>query len=210
MIGYFGDVKGEIIFASPKVSKPIMDALEPCIKVLNNLFQDRKYQFTAQLIANDDFNNDLLKPILTASSSVADTSELFMRGYQLVKMFENGKKVVVKHGDAKDEGKLPDDGDDPFSKLKVGQIAQEYLHNALKNGKADDEEIINLRNKGYSKKKFGINYPLLVMEGEKFEEVRYYVKSLPIKGKYYRLCSQWFKKSKPLLISWLIDHKAIT
>lgn len=217
MMGYFGDVKGEIIFASPKVSKRIMDELEPCIKVLNNLFQDRKYQFTAKLIANDDFNNDILKPILTASSSVADTSELFMRGYQLVKMFENGKIPAIKAGAAKvpfkAAGKKLIDGDDPFPDYKVGQIAQKFLRKALESGKANAEEIHHMRKLDYSKEKFGIDFPLLVLDRNESNKVRYYATSFIINKQDYFLCSQWYEtkanNDRPLLVKWLKDHDAI-
>jgi hypothetical protein len=87
MFGYFGAVKGEIIFASPKIHNAVLSDLEPRIADLNELFSANGYSFTARVIANDDFNELVLKPILIASDGVSDTSELFMRGYQLIKMF---------------------------------------------------------------------------------------------------------------------------
>jgi len=86
--GYFNTREGEIIFASPKIGKSIMDDLELCIADLNSLFQGNGYYFTAKVIANDEFNKDVLTPMLEASSGVSDTTELFMRGFQLVSMFK--------------------------------------------------------------------------------------------------------------------------
>ena len=40
------------------------------------------------LIANNDFYNDILDPINHVSESLSDTSELFLRSIQLVKMFK--------------------------------------------------------------------------------------------------------------------------
>ena len=87
MVSYFGITKGEVIFAAPKIHNAVMNDLEPCIVDLNILYLESGYGFTARDIANDDFNELVLKPILIASDGVSDTSELFMRGYQLVKMF---------------------------------------------------------------------------------------------------------------------------
>lgn len=85
--GYFGVDEGEIIFASPKISKRSVDDLTTCVADINTLFARNSLGFTARLIANDDFDEQVLRPILAASKGIADTSELFMRAYQLVKMF---------------------------------------------------------------------------------------------------------------------------
>lgn len=86
--GYFGLDIGEIIFASPKINKAILNDLIPCIADVNALFAENALGFAARLIANGDFDTQVLHPILTISKGVADTSELFMRAYQLVKMFQ--------------------------------------------------------------------------------------------------------------------------
>jgi hypothetical protein len=86
--GYFGTNDGDIIFASPKIHKAITAALAPCVADVNGLFSEMGFGFKAEVIANGEFDTQVLKPILTASAGVADTSELFMRAYQLVKMFE--------------------------------------------------------------------------------------------------------------------------
>ena len=71
----------------------------------------------------------------------------------------------------------------------------------------NNEEIELMMTKEYSKKVFGIDYPLLSMPTPDIDSVRYYSKPLIIKGKQYRLCSQWFEVSanndRPLLLAWL-------
>lgn len=86
--GYFGSDEGEIIFASPKINRAVVNDLIPCISDINGLFAENALGFSARLIANEDFNDQVLRPILVASKGIADTSELFMRAYQLIKMFE--------------------------------------------------------------------------------------------------------------------------
>jgi hypothetical protein len=207
IIGYLGVTGGEIIFASPKIHNAIVNDLEPCIADLNKLFAESGYGFEARVIANDDFNDIVLKPILIASEGVSDTSELFMRGFQLIKMF--GGERPTRQRESKTMSKRVV-SNDTLSELKVGKIAQTLLRDALESGKADDSEITLMLTKEYSKETFGIDYPLLVSDDGKYESIRYYTNPLAIKGTRYRLCSQWFEVSanndRPYLIKWLVSH----
>lgn len=85
--GYFDCQEAEIVFASPKIYKAVLADLLPAIVRLNRMLEEYGFGIHARIIANDDFNDIVLKPILDASSDVADTSELFMRSYQMYKMF---------------------------------------------------------------------------------------------------------------------------
>ncbi|WP_312644850.1 hypothetical protein [Hydrogenoanaerobacterium sp.] len=208
LIGYFSMIKSEIIFAAPKVHNAILCDLEPCISDLNALFLENGYHFTARIIANDDFNDIVLKPILIASDGVSDTSELFMRGYQLVKMFGDEPRSTRQRSTIMANSKAL--STDTLSELKIGKIAQTLLREALESGKVDDEEISLMLTKEYSKNVFGIDFPLLVLANEECDSVRYYAKPLIIKGVQYRLCSQWFEVSanndRPFLLAWLKEN----
>lgn len=92
MYGYMDIRDAEIVFASPKIHKAIMDDVVPCIEDLQRLMDSLGYSFKYSLIANDSFQNDILQPTLSVSEGVADTNELFLRSYQMLKMFEGGKK----------------------------------------------------------------------------------------------------------------------
>jgi hypothetical protein len=207
MVGYFGIVKGEIIFASPKIHNAIADDLDPCVKDLNALFLENNYGFTARVIANDDFNDLVLNPILISGDGVSDTSELFMRGYQLIKMFGN-EQAARQRSAVSIKGRVI--SNDTLSELKIGKIAQTLLREALESGKADNDEVSLMLTKDYSKNTFGIDYPLLVLAENDCDSVRYYTKPLVIEKKHYRLCSQWFEVSanndRPLLLAWLENH----
>lgn len=202
MVGYFGIDKG-VIFAAPKIHNAVMDDLEPCIADLNTLYLESGSGFTARVIANDDFNELVLKPILIASDGVSDTSELFMRSYQLVKMF--GEVRPSRHRIARPII-ARSNSNDALSELKIGRIAQTLLRDALESGKADEEEISLMLTKDYSKNTFDINFPLLVFVDEEYDPMRYYVKPLKIRGTQYLLCSQWFEYSRPFLLAWLNER----
>lgn len=94
--GYLSIRNGEIIFASPKINNAIMLDLEPCIVDANELLKQAGFEFNVRVIANEEFDNAVLKPILLASKDISDTSELFLRSYQLCHMFL--KNWVIEHG----------------------------------------------------------------------------------------------------------------
>ncbi len=101
LYGYMDTKEAEIIFASPKINQAILDDLVPCINDLNNLFRIYGYEFAVRVIANEQFNESVLQPILLASGGIADTSELFIRAYQMYGMFGSAaesKKASVLFG----------------------------------------------------------------------------------------------------------------
>jgi hypothetical protein len=87
LYGFFNVKEAEIIFASPKIHNCSIDDLTPCIADINALLKEHDFGFEVRLLANDDFEDAVLKPILIASKGISDSSELFLRSYQLYKMF---------------------------------------------------------------------------------------------------------------------------
>ena len=79
--------EAEILFASPKIHKAVMNDLKPRVEELNLLLAECGFSFTARILANDDFRAEVLEPILKLSGDVADTSELFLRSYQMYRLF---------------------------------------------------------------------------------------------------------------------------
>jgi hypothetical protein len=206
--GYFNTTHGEIVFGSPKIHSAVLDDLNTCIEDLNHLFRESGLDFSARLIANEDFNDHVLKPILIASDGISDTSELFLRSYQLFNMFE--MEQTIRRTPFASSATSEDVSHDTLSELKVGKIAQTLLRDALEHGYADNGEVELMLDKEYSKKVFAIDFPLLVLANEEYNPIRYYSKPLEIRGTQYRLCSQWFEtpsnNDRPFLLRWLGSH----
>lgn len=214
--GYLSTKEAEIIFASPKINPAVLSDLTPCVEEMNTIFADNGYDFTFRIIANEEYNDLVLKPILLASDGVADTSELFLRSYQMYKMFSNTKATVKRTrttaSTAKAEPLEYDYTDaDVYQELKIGQLAQKVLGRMLCDGYASEEEIAAMQTAEYSKQQFDLQYPLLVKADSEYDRVRYYTKPLSIKGQTYYLCSQWFETSanndRPYLLKWISLHK---
>ncbi|MBR5540525.1 MAG: hypothetical protein IKU56_04015 [Clostridia bacterium] len=87
LYGCFNAVDGEIIFCSPKTTPAYLNAIIPCVEDLNTLFKEYGFRFTAKVITNEQFKMTILDPVLEKSKHIADTSELFVRSCQLLKMF---------------------------------------------------------------------------------------------------------------------------
>ena len=214
LYGFFNTRKGDIIFASPKINPSVLDKLQSCLIDANKLLRLYGYEFDLRLIANQDFEKSVLEPILLASDGIADTTELFVRSYQMYKMFSR-KSVPVKRGPRESQALLPKtkvdiEINDPYPEFKIGKLAQVVLRQLLESGAATKEEIRFMQTLDYSKQFFHLNYPLLVRTDSDYEAVRYYVSPLVVDGVSYRLCSQWFEteanNDRPHLLKWIKDH----
>ena len=202
--GYFDAVGGEIIFASPKIHNAVISDMIPCVEEVNKLLKEVDSRFTVRVLANEDFEKLVLEPILYTSEGISDTSELFLRSFQLLQMFEKkqaGKSVSKEN--------VPTT---TLSELKIGKIAQTLLRDTLERGISDDELRL-MQDAEYSKRTFGIDFPLLVAVGEYPNPIRYYSKPLKINGIEYKLCSQWFEtpanNDRPLLMEWIERSRQI-
>ena len=92
--GYFNIMQGEIIFASPKINNAVINDLNSRTEELNRLFSENGFGFTARIIANEEFKNEVLEPVMEVSGRVNDTTELFMRSWQLVSLCEQHNRSV--------------------------------------------------------------------------------------------------------------------
>lgn len=198
LYGFFDTKTAEIVFASPKINPAIYNDAIPCVADANALLAEQGYQFRIRMIANSDFNEVVLKPILLLSDGIADTTELFLRSYQMYKMFSDEDKprkapVRPAASAATDE-------------VKVGSLARIVLRRLLEDGAASPEEIEAFQTLDGSKATFGLNFPLLVSLDVDFVNARYYSDPLTIRGKMYRMTSQWYEAQKKPLQDWIAEH----
>ena len=215
LYGYFDTKCADVIFASPKINPAIMQVLTPCLDEINNTFIDLGFNFHFRLIANAEFNSSVLQPILMASNGIADTSELFVRSYQMYKMFasDSGTAAKADHTQRTAVKQASENtmAEDSYKEFKVGKLAQVVLVRLLEEGKASAEEVRFMQTADYSKQFFGLNYPLLARDDGTYDPVRYYSKPLTIDGISYKLCSQWFETAanndRPYLLKWIQEHK---
>ena len=213
LYGYMNMKEAEIIFASPKINPAIMGDLIPCIKELNYLLQLSGFRFNIRVIANDEFKKLVLQPILLASAGIADTSELFIRSYQMYKMFAGDTRVKVERKEGKDSAplnKVTSVKREMYDELKIGKLVQLVLKPLIIE-KATDLEIEWMQEFEYSKNNFGIQYPLLLKTKSSSAERHYYKDMFAINGDTYRLCCEWFEtdvnNDRPYVEKWIREHE---
>lgn len=197
--GYLDKQDAEIIFASPKINPAQLKDLENGISDIQNLMDSLGYRFKFHLIANEGFQKKVISPIVFVSENVSDTNELFMRSYQLMKLFDmkNNNTELNKANLITEE---------VANEIKIGQLAQTGLKAVLTNESFSEEELSRLQDKAYTKSTFNLNYPLLVNANKEYEKNRYYSNFIEIKGIKYALCSQWYDYNKKHLIEWLSKY----
>ena len=140
LYGYMDTKEAELIFASPKIMPAVMGDLMQGINDLNNILRLYGYEFCVRVIANEKFNEDILQKMLIASDGVSDTAELFMRGYQMYKMFADDVPAAPrKERTVKKETVVV--ASDSYSEFKIGQLARFVLRPILENRMVSDLEI---------------------------------------------------------------------
>ncbi len=206
--GYLKSNEAEIIFASPKINKKMMQKLEGCIEDLQALMDRKGFHFTFRVIANEQFKESIIETLLKEEDNIADTNELFVRSFQMLQMYGMLPKAG-KLSRAKSYA-LALDGDVELAEYKVGKLVQEYMRSILESGKVSSGEIEKLRNREYCGETLNISFPLLVKPSEDYNRAKYYVEPAVINGEEYMICSQWYERpennDKPYVLKWIREH----
>lgn len=87
LYGFYDMKSGNIVFASPKINRSILEPLEFHLEELQTLFKQLGFDYRIELYTNHTFQSEILNPVINLSSTIADTSELFLRSMQLHSMF---------------------------------------------------------------------------------------------------------------------------
>jgi hypothetical protein len=157
--GYFGFTEGTILFASPKINPAVINDLTGCIDDMFSILQALDLHYKIRILANEDFSDKVLEPVLNVLGDVADTSELFMRSLQMHNLFA-GKKPRAVSGIARkpvqrnitpELGAIEYNGFDGLEEMKIGVIVRTVLRKMLESGKASKQEIELMQKKEYSK-----------------------------------------------------------
>jgi len=82
---YFDHCPVSLVFASPTVNPAYATPLEAAFQELTQFLASRDPGCEVRLLVNGSFNREVLAPTIQHADVVADTSELFLRSYQLIK-----------------------------------------------------------------------------------------------------------------------------
>lgn len=217
LYGYFDVNDGTIIFTSPKINPAVMTDINRCIGDMEAVLATLGLKYRIRIIANEEFSEKILEPVLNVLGDVADTSELFMRSLQMYNLFADKKpKNKVERSVKPTSNRITTEmesitysGLDGLEEMKIGVIVRTVLRRMLEDGEVSKDEIAKMQTKEYSKETFDIQYPLLlkVSETDGKSPTRYYSAPVKIFEDYYYLCSEWFEvpanNDRPYLMKWL-------
>lgn len=196
--GFLDTKKAEIIFCSPKINKNVLNVIDPCLPDLQQLTDSMGMEFKYTVIANEDFQDQILTPLLQVSESVADTNELFLRSYQLSQIFGGTDKESVKQTES------------DIEKEPIGRYAERVFLMALEENRIPDEELRLLQTKEYSAQTLKLSYPAFVRADTDFDRRRYLTsRPVQLEGIEYFVCSQWMENAKQRLYieKWEAAHQ---
>lgn len=212
--GFFNLTEATIVFASPKIHNATLIMLRPLLEELNQFFSKKGYHFDIKIYCNEDFRSHILDPVNSASTSIADTSELFMRSMQLNNMFSVNKGEDKKTSNATvlSLPKIESGVQDGSVEMKIGLLVRTKSREYLSNNKVPSDEINRMTTYDYSKTVFDINYPFLkeineleALDKQRFinGRPRYWNEIFMISGKKYFVCQEWFERNRSYFDQWI-------
>ena len=77
----------DVVFASPRVQPKTKAALEAVLGRLVRFGDEHLPHVRFRILVGEDFEREVLDPVIQVHKAVADTSELFLRSYQLLRLF---------------------------------------------------------------------------------------------------------------------------
>ena len=155
------------------------------------------------------------KPSFESTQTINETEHnLFKNNKILCADIEHQKNCKLKETrnqiDQTENNNLSDNSrSDLYANMKVGKIALKRLIPLLDEKTLPENVLKYLQSKDYSKQYLNIDYPLLqeVPNTSDRTPKRYYENPITINGKYFAVCSEWFIRSRELLIDFIEDFK---
>jgi hypothetical protein len=206
--------EASVIFATPKMAEPVREHIERHLSVLEaclaRLRDSGGPRFRFRIIANADFSSEILDPVLAQVGAVADTSELFVRSQQLMRLHHSSPR----EGPSGAETDWPmratnEEGD------RIGEHVRANMAALAASGRLTVPIIRNLLDPRYCKSTFNLGLPFLKrvevaaplsrqrIDGSGY--ARYWKQPLRIADQEFFMCSQWFVWQRDAFDAWLRD-----
>ena len=192
------DAQISIYFVSPKVNPGVQQPLEDAFRALRAEYPTVEWH----LLTNRNFTEQMMKPTLEKSGTVADTSELFVRSAKLLELAGILNSEDLRRASSTiPEREVEREFSNVFTPSAVRTGFQPLVQDMMKTllvccpSLLDEQDKRNLLNHEYCKNVLGLqlsNLPLLrrVQDGVIISgRSRYYADEY---GEFY-VCSQWWK-----------------
>lgn len=195
---YFNVKNGDIIFASPKINPAVYKNLQEQINNIDKFIKDLGFEYNFRLIANENFTNLILNPIVEISTTVADTSELFMRAFQLSSLCQkanskSSKKQTIKNINT----------EITYNEFKIGAIVKNKMNYLFSNKYLNEDDIKKLSDSKYCKTTFNLKFPMIISIKEDRYDQKGYARywNIVFANKYY-ICNHWYENQRVAFENW--------
>ena len=207
---FFPAQGARLVFATPKMHAATREAIEDQLPNLTSWLVERwtlsPRDIQLRLVADNDFKNEILDPVLRCASTVADTGELFLRSQQLMALCNSSlvqrapqsRSTIVKKCE---------------TEQKIGSYIQSVMTVLANSEQLAPKVVENLLNAQYCKKIFNLGYPFLrridsrtdLSEQRKDERgyARYWKTPIAAGGEQFLVCNQWFAWQRHAFDSWV-------
>ena len=207
--GYLKVGEATIVFAAPKVAEQIREPIERHLASLEAEFAERPSagpRLRLRLIANGEFANEILQPVLDRADQVADTSELFLRAQQLMALCE---RPVRSHRPVRNGAATTERGEG------IGAHVRATMNDLAASDRLTPTIVAELSSARYCKTRFNLGHPFLklVDPGMHLSSQRrdangysrYWKYPVRIGNHQFLMCSQWFDWQRTVFDQWVRD-----
>ncbi len=207
---YLNPGEATIVFAAPKVADRIREAIEEHLANLDTVLADRAHRtgrrLHLRLIANAEFAEEILQPVLDIAGEVADTSELFLRAQQLTALCDRSTRQ-----------RQPVRDREPIAGRVegIGAHVRATMTALAKSGRLTPEIVSDLSSARYSKVRFNLGYPFLKRVDPASDPRdqrrdhngygRYWQQPLNTGGHQFLMCQEWFDRQRTAFDQWVRD-----
>jgi hypothetical protein len=209
---YLDVAEASVIFAAPKMAEAVRERIRHLLSVLERCLAEQRSSTMPRLhfriIANADFANEILAPVLEQVDTVADTSELFMRAQQLMRLAD----LSPRHGLSKvkidgSDQQQTEEGD------RIGKHVRATMIRLAATGRLLPRMVGNLLDARYCKTTFNLGLPFLKpvdqtvsLQNQRTDRNgygRYWKQPLRIGDHEFLMCSQWFAWQRAPFDAWV-------
>ena len=215
---YFDLHRADIVFATPKMHNAVQDAFQGCWPDLQSMLADCRSlpadRLNLRIVANADFVQQIIEPVLDQMDQVADTSELFLRAQQLVRFCEvtpRWPRMRSRPAPARSESE---------GEVKIGEHVRGTMAHLANAGKLTPVVLEQLMDPFYCKQTFNLGYaflkivdPAKLPHEQRLDERgygRYWSQPIRVGSRTFLACSQWFEPQRPAFDRWVRDLEAPT
>lgn len=208
--GYLKVGEATIVFAAPRVAEQIREPIVRHLADLEAVFADRPSAGTRlrfRLIANGDFADEIVQPVLDMAGGVADTSELFLRAQQLTALCDRPARrprpTMQKGADTAGRGE------------GIGAYVRATMADLTESGRLRPAVVAELSSARYCKQRFNLGYPFLQpvdpdvdLRSQRRDAngyARYWKQPLRIGDHWFLMCHEWFDRQRTSFDQWVRD-----